>query len=112
MACSAVLADQSAHERCQQSAHEVYKQGRDGRSSLGAGNAGGATVGAAFMEIRTDAGVTDRLISAASPAAGRVEVHTHIMDGDVMKMRRVDALELKAGAVAHPQADGRPRDVV
>lgn len=58
---------------------------------------GGATVGAAFMEIKTDKGVTDRLISASSPAAGRVEVHTHIMEGDVMKMRRVEALELKEG---------------
>jgi periplasmic copper chaperone A len=57
----------------------------------------GATITAAFMEIRTDAGVTDRLISAASPAAGRVEVHSHTMEGDVMKMRRLEALDLKAG---------------
>lgn len=57
----------------------------------------GATVGAAFMEIRTAAGVSDKLISAASPAAGRLEIHTHIMDGNVMKMRRVEMLDLKDG---------------
>jgi copper(I)-binding protein len=57
----------------------------------------GATVGAAFLEIRTDNGVTDRLVAAASPVADRVELHTHIMGGDVLKMRRVDALDPKDG---------------
>lgn len=57
----------------------------------------GATVTAAFMEIKTAKDVSDRLISATSPAAGRVEVHTHSMDGEIMKMRRVDALDLKPG---------------
>lgn len=78
-------------------AHEVTSKGVTIAHPWARATPGGATVGAAFMEIRTDAGVADRLISAASPAAGRVEVHTHIMDGDVMKMRRVDALELKPG---------------
>lgn len=60
---------------------------------------GGATVGAAFMELRTDKDVADKLVSASSPAAGRVEIHTHIMDGDVMKMRKIDSLPLKAGTM-------------
>ncbi len=68
---------------------------------------GGATVGAAFLEIKTDKGVTDKLVSASSPAASRVEIHTHVMDGDVMKMRRVDAIELKDGQshVLKPMGD-------
>ena len=55
----------------------------------------------------TDKGVTDRLISVASPVAGRAEVHTHIMDGNVMKMRRVEALDLKDGTshVLKPMGD-------
>lgn len=32
----------------------------------------------------------DRLLDAKSPVAKRVEIHTHIKDGDVMRMRRVD----------------------
>ena len=58
---------------------------------------GGSTVGAAYLEITTADGVADQLISASTPVAGRAEVHTHIMDGEVMRMRRVDGLELKPG---------------
>lgn len=56
---------------------------------------GGSTITAAFMHIKSEGG--DKLTGATSPVAGRVEVHTHIMDGDVMKMRRVDVLEIAAG---------------
>ena len=68
---------------------------------------GGSTIAAAFMEIKTATGVSDKLIAASSPVAGRVEVHTHIKDGDVMKMRRVEALELKPGEsrVMKPSGD-------
>ncbi len=58
---------------------------------------GGSTLTAAFMEIKTAAGVSDKLVAASSPIAGRVEVHTHIKEGDVMKMRRLETLELKPG---------------
>ena len=58
---------------------------------------GGSTISAAFLEIKSEAG--DKLLSASSPIAGRVEVHTHIMEGDVMKMRRVDALDIEPGKV-------------
>jgi len=89
------------------SAHEVTSKGVTVAHPWSRATPGGATVGAAFMEIRTDKGVTDKLISASSPVAGRVEVHTHIMDGDVMKMRRIETLELKDGAshVLKPMGD-------
>lgn len=38
-----------------------------------------------------------RLVAAASPVAGVVEVHEMSMQGDVMRMRAVPALELPAG---------------
>lgn len=40
----------------------------------------------------------DRLISASSPAAARVELHESRMDGGVMRMRKLDGLDLPAGA--------------
>ena len=55
---------------------------------------GGVTVGAAYVEIKTGLPEGDRLISAASPRAGRVEIHTHIMEGGVMKMRKVEGLDI------------------
>ena len=79
------------------SAHEATNKGVTVAHPWTRATPGGATVGAAFLEIKTDKGTTDKLISASSPAAGRVEIHTHIMDGDVMKMRRVEAIDLKDG---------------
>ena len=89
------------------SSHEATSKGVTVAHPWARATPGGATVGAAFMEIRTDKGVTDRLISVASPVAGRAEVHTHIMDGNVMKMRRVEALDLKDGTshVLKPMGD-------
>lgn len=52
-------------------------------------------VGAAYMRLTSPAG--DRLLGATSPVAGRAELHETRMDGDVMRMREVPALELPAG---------------
>lgn len=67
----------------------------------------GAKVGAAFLELKTDANTADKLISASSPVAGVVELHTHIHDNGVMKMRKVDGMDLKPGAshILKPMAD-------
>lgn len=50
----------------------------------------GAPTGAAFMVIRNTGDEADTLIGASSTVAKRVELHTHIMDGDVIKMRPIE----------------------
>ncbi len=50
----------------------------------------GAKVGAGYVEITNTGSTADRLISATSDIAGRVEVHTMAIDNGVMRMRRVD----------------------
>jgi copper(I)-binding protein len=57
----------------------------------------GAKVGAAYLELKAGAGSGDKLVAASSAVAGTVELHTHIMDGSVARMRRVDAIEVPAG---------------
>lgn len=52
--------------------------------------------GAAYLQIENK-GADDALLSARSPAASKVEIHSMSMDGNVMKMRALDQLELKAG---------------
>ena len=48
-----------------------------------------------------NAGAADRLVAASGDVAERIELHTHTMDGNIMKMRRVDAVEVPAnGSVA------------
>ena len=51
--------------------------------------AASAKAGGAYISIMSH-GDADRLVSATSPVAKRVEIHTHIKDGDVMRMREVD----------------------
>ncbi|MCA8867716.1 MAG: copper chaperone PCu(A)C [Rhodobacteraceae bacterium] len=49
-----------------------------------------AKSGAIFMQIENSADTDDRLIAAATPAARKAELHTHIMtDQGVMQMREV-----------------------
>lgn len=61
---------------------------------------GGVTVGAAYLKIHTSNPNGDRLIAAASPTAGRVEIHSHIVEDGVMKMRKVDGLQVSTNAPA------------
>ena len=49
----------------------------------------------AFMRIRSAEGA--RLVEVRSPAAKSVEIHSMAMQGDVMRMRRIDGLVLPAG---------------
>jgi copper(I)-binding protein len=59
-----------------------------------------AANGAAYMTISTSGSAPDQLVAAASPVAGKVELHTHIVEGDVMRMRPVKAIEINVGEPA------------
>lgn len=56
-----------------------------------------ARAGAAYMVLVNTGDAPDRLTAASSPVADVVEIHTHIMDGGVMRMRPVDAIEVSPG---------------
>lgn len=57
----------------------------------------GAKIAGGFMTLKND-GVADRLVSAETPLAGRVQIHQMSMEGEVMKMRQLpDGLDLPAG---------------
>jgi len=49
----------------------------------------GAKVAGGYMLIRNARATGDRLVSASSPAAAKVELHVHLNDGGVMRMREV-----------------------
>ncbi len=58
---------------------------------------GGAKVGAAFLEIQGAPDGDDKLLAASTPIAGAVELHDHIKDGGIMRMRRIEAIPVPAG---------------
>lgn len=61
----------------------------------------GVDVSAGYAIIVNGTDAADHLLSARSPRAERVELHEMAMDGNVMRMRKVDGLEAPAhGQVA------------
>jgi len=56
---------------------------------------GHAENGAAYLTIVSP--TADRLIAASSPVAKKVELHTMSMEGGVMKMRPLAAIDIPAG---------------
>lgn len=62
-------------------------------------SAGRAGAGAAYLTLRNTGAAGDRLVSASTEVAKRAELHTHKMTGDVMRMARVEGVDLPPGGV-------------
>lgn len=58
----------------------------------------GARTGGAYFTIVNAGRAADRLVRVASPASQSAEVHSMTMDGNVMRMRAVPALDIAPGA--------------
>ena len=67
---------------------------------------GQAKAGAAYFTVANNGAAADRLVAVESPAAKRSELHGHTMDGGVMRMRPVEAIELAPGAPVVLQPGG------
>ena len=61
---------------------------------------------AAFMVIRNGGDKDVKVVKADNPVSRVTELHTHINDGGVMKMRPVPAIEVKAKGEAVLQPGG------
>jgi len=57
----------------------------------------GRDTAAGYFEITNHGDKADRLVSASSPISASVEIHNHIEEDGVMKMRRVKGVELSPG---------------
>ena len=57
----------------------------------------GQPTGGGFLKLVNQGASADKLLSATADVSSRVELHTMRMEGDVMRMRQVDAIELPAG---------------
>ncbi|WP_119167178.1 copper chaperone PCu(A)C [Algihabitans albus] len=58
---------------------------------------GMAKAGAAYMLLTNEGSEPDRLIKASAEVAEAVELHTHLMEEGVMRMRQVEAIEVEPG---------------
>jgi periplasmic copper chaperone A len=66
----------------------------------------GTTNGAAFVTLSNQSGEADRIVGAETPIAAKAELHTHMMDNGVAKMRPVAAVDLAAGETATMEPGG------
>lgn len=57
----------------------------------------GAPASAAFMVLENSAGVGHQLVAVRSGLGKKVELHNHLMEEGMMKMRRVMKIDLPAG---------------
>jgi hypothetical protein len=68
--------------------------------------AGANANGAAFMRLRNSGAQPDRLVSASTPVARVVELHSMIRDGDVMRMRPVTDIVVAPGQMVELRPGG------
>lgn len=66
----------------------------------------GAKVAGGYLKITNTGSAPDRLVGGSLPIAGQVEVHEMSMVDNVMKMRRLDGLEIKPGATIELKPGG------
>ncbi|TLP44781.1 copper chaperone PCu(A)C [Cohaesibacter sp. CAU 1516] len=67
--------------------------------------AGKAKAGGGFLMI-TNKGEADRLVAAHADVSATTELHTHIHEGNVMKMRQVEAIDVPANGEVALQPGG------
>ena len=65
-----------------------------------------APASGAFMVIRNNGSSDLKVVKADNPVSRLTELHTHLNEGGVMKMRQVPAIEIKAGGEAVLQPGG------
>mgnify|MGYP001820989197 CR=1 FL=1 len=65
----------------------------------------GARTGAIYLTLSND-GAVDALVGAATEAADRAELHTHVHENGMMAMRQVEAFDLPAGGMAQLKPHG------
>lgn len=65
-----------------------------------------AQTGAGFVTIKNTTGTDDTLLGAEADISKSVELHTHIKDGEVMRMRQVDSVAVPANGAAELKPGG------
>lgn len=68
--------------------------------------AAGQPTGGGFLSLDNTGTAPDRLLSASAEVSNAVELHSMKMEGDVMRMRQVDAIDLPAGQVVELKPGG------
>ena len=66
----------------------------------------GTTISSAYMMLHNNSNNNIRLVAATSSISQRIEIHEHIMQGDLMKMRQRQYVEINANDCVEFQPSG------
>lgn len=66
----------------------------------------GQTISAAFMQLENNSDLVRTIVNASSPVCKIVELHSHVHEYGMMKMRRLDSLDLAANGKTILQPGG------
>ena len=55
------------------------------------------SIGGGYLKLVNNGPAADRLVSASTPVAKSVELHSMRMEGDVMRMREIGSIEIPPG---------------
>lgn len=69
-------------------------------------SAGKVANGAAFLTIVNSGAQADTLVAVSAGVSKTAELHTHIKEGEVMKMRAVDSISIPAGGTVELKPGG------
>ena len=64
------------------------------------------SIGGGYLKLVNTGSTADRLLSASTPIAQSVQLHTMKMEGDVMRMREVGSIDVPAGQTVELQPGG------
>ena len=79
------------------SAVRAQGEGIEVREIFARATIGQATSGVVYLTIVNHASGPDRLMSASTPVAARTDLHMTVRDGDVVRMRRLETIDIEAG---------------
>jgi copper(I)-binding protein len=65
-----------------------------------------ARTGAAFLSVRNEGDAPDRLVAAETPVAERAELHAHLEENGIMRMRHIPAIDVPAHATVDLEPGG------
>lgn len=66
----------------------------------------GNNITSAYMTITNNSAQAVKLIGAQSPISDRIEIHNHIMDDGMMKMRQMESIDIDKNQTVHLQPMG------
>ncbi len=80
-----------------QAGHHMRTSGVEARDAWARATPGAARAGAVFLTLANRGTKASRIVRVVTAVAERAALHTHIMDGAIMRMRKLDGLTLAPG---------------